>query len=67
LTAKSIVSGFTKAGLLNDTRVAEVDDDHDNFERSMIEDLENCKLADAPVTADDDIGDGSDSEDEEEV
>ncbi|KAI9985939.1 hypothetical protein PInf_024730 [Phytophthora infestans] len=54
LSKETIVSGFDKIGIISDTRtVADLTDTY--IDSGIVEELENCNLADGHVDSDDDI------------
>ncbi|KAL3665292.1 hypothetical protein V7S43_009920 [Phytophthora oleae] len=58
LSASTIINGFRKVGILNDTRVVEDGASFDVIESGIVQELECCKLASGDVDSDDDIGSG---------
>ncbi|GMF55428.1 unnamed protein product [Phytophthora fragariaefolia] len=65
ISIETIVIGFTKVGILTDTRVAEAmpKEDAPQIESCIVEELENCNLVDEKAGSDDDIENQRDSDD----
>lgn len=62
LTTKTIVGGFARVGILNDTRSCDNELHSDEIESDIVEELEKCRLAGDEICSDDDISDGSSSD-----
>ncbi|GMF28203.1 unnamed protein product [Phytophthora fragariaefolia] len=63
LSADTIISGFSKAGLVADTRVTNPDHEKEVDIDGLVEELERHHIAEEEVTSEDDIGSEVSSED----